>query len=120
FAIYILGLVLRWLIDLGGLAEIGRLNERKARLIYQVIDQSGGFYRGHAQPDSRSRMNVPFRLVSEDLEKQFLNQAQQANLVGLKGHRSVGGLRASLYNALPLESAAALAQFMEEFQRKHG
>ncbi|MBE0411056.1 MAG: 3-phosphoserine/phosphohydroxythreonine transaminase [Anaerolineales bacterium] len=120
FAIYILGLVLRWLIDLGGLAEIGRLNERKSGLIYRAIDQSGGFYRGHAQPDSRSRMNVPFRLTTEALEKQFLDEAKGENLVGLKGHRSVGGLRASLYNALPHESVQALVDFMKEFQRRNG
>jgi phosphoserine aminotransferase len=89
-------------------------------MIYQTIDQSDSFYRGHAQVDSRSRMNVPFRLATEELEKQFLNDAKQAHLVGLKGHRSVGGLRASLYNALPLESVEALVHFMQDFQRKHG
>lgn len=120
FAIYVVGLVLRWLVDIGGLNEIGKRNEDKARMVYQAIDQSGGFYHGHAQPDSRSRMNVPFRLATEDLEKQFLNEAKQENLVGLKGHRSVGGLRASLYNALPIESVEALVQFMKDFQRKNG
>jgi phosphoserine aminotransferase len=120
FAIYIVALVLRWLIDVGGLDNIGKRNQDKARMIYQTIDQSDGFYRGHAQVDSRSRMNVPFRLATEELEKQFLNEAKQAHLVGLKGHRSVGGLRASLYNALPLESVEALVHFMQDFQRKHG
>jgi len=120
FAVYVVGLVLRWLIDLGGLAEIDRRNEAKAQLIYRMIDTSGGFYRGHARPDSRSRMNVTFRLPSEDLEKQFVKQSEAEGFVGLKGHRSVGGLRASLYNALPLESAEALAQFMREFQRVNG
>ena len=120
FAIYIVGLVLRWLIDLGGLAEIDRRNAAKAQRVHRAIDASGGFYRGYARPDSRSRMNVTFRLPSEDLEKQFVKQSEAEGFVGLKGHRSVGGLRASLYNALPLESAEALAQFMAEFQRVNG
>ena len=120
FAIYIVGLVLRWVQSLGGLAAIFRLNQEKANLIYSAIDASGGFYRGHAQPDSRSLMNVTFRLPNEALEKQFAKEAEQQELSGLKGHRSVGGLRASLYNALPLESVEALAAFMAEFQRKNG
>jgi phosphoserine aminotransferase len=120
FAIYITGLVLQWMTSLGGLDEINRRNEEKAGLIYQVIDESAGFYRGHAQPDSRSRMNVPFRLSSTDLEKQFLTEAKRESLIGLKGHRSVGGLRASLYNALPLESVKVLVGFMQEFQRQNG
>jgi phosphoserine aminotransferase len=120
FAIYIVSLVLRWLLDIGGLEEINRRNEMKASMLYQVIDQSGNFYGGHAQTDSRSRMNVPFRLASEDLEKKFLIKAKGENLVGLKGHRSVGGLRASLYNALPLTSVQALVDFMKEFQRRNG
>jgi phosphoserine aminotransferase len=119
FAIYIVGLVLRWLIDLGGVDAIRRINEQKANLIYETIDRSSGFYRGHAKADSRSRMNVPFRLASEELEKQFLHEAGHENLVGLKGHRSVGGLRASLYNALPLASVETLVGFMQKFQRKH-
>lgn len=120
FAIYNVGLVLRWLIDLGGLPEIQRRNEMKAKLVYDVIDESGGFYRGHARPNSRSRMNVTFRLPSEELEKQFARQSEAEGFVGLKGHRSVGGLRASLYNALSIESVEALAQFMKEFQRVNG
>ncbi|MBI3241825.1 MAG: 3-phosphoserine/phosphohydroxythreonine transaminase [Chloroflexi bacterium] len=120
FAIYIVGLVFRWLLDLGGLTEIAKRNEAKANLVYQVIDRSGGFYRGHAQPESRSKMNIPFRLPSEELEKQFVKESEKQGLIGLKGHRSVGGLRASLYNALPHESAEVLAQFMIEFQRANG
>jgi phosphoserine aminotransferase len=120
FAVYILGLVLRWLHDLGGLPEIARRNAAKANLIYRTIDNSGGFYRGHARADSRSRMNVTFRLPDAELEEKFVKRATAAGLDGLKGHRSIGGLRASLYNALPLDSAAALAQFMEEFQRTTG
>ncbi len=109
FAIYVVGLVLGWLKERGGLAEVARLNEAKAALLYDAIDASGGFYRGHAHPGSRSRMNVTFRLPSEDLEKAFLKEAQAQELDGLKGHRSVGGLRASIYNACPVESVRALA-----------
>jgi len=85
-----------------------------------VIDGSGGFYRGHAKLESRSVMNVTFRLPTEDLENRFAKAAEAQGLIGLKGHRSVGGLRASLYNALPLESVQALADFMIEFQRTNG
>ncbi|MBI4771935.1 MAG: 3-phosphoserine/phosphohydroxythreonine transaminase [Chloroflexi bacterium] len=120
FAIYLAGLVLSWLKGLGGLAEMARRNEARAGLIYRAIDGSGGFYRGHARPDARSRMNITFRLPSEELEKQFVKESEKQVMIGLKGHRSVGGLRASLYNALPLASAEALAQFMAEFQRTHG
>jgi len=120
FGIYALGLTLRWLIDIGGLTEIQRRNEAKAKAIYDAIDASGGFYRGHARPESRSRMNATFRLPSEELEKQFARQSEAEGFVGLKGHRSVGGLRASMYNALPIESVQALAQFMREFQRVNG
>lgn len=120
WSIYIVGLVLKWLKDLGGLPAIYKINQEKAGLIYKAIDNSGGFYRGHALPEARSIMNVPFRLPSEALEEQFVKDAKKAELIGLKGHRSVGGLRASIYNALPVESAKALVQFMEEFQRKNG
>jgi len=120
FAIYVVGLVLGWLKGLGGLAEIGKRNEAKAALLYAEIDGSGGFYRGHAQPGSRSRMNVTFRLPSEELEKAFQKEAQAEGLDGLKGHRSVGGLRASIYNACPIESVRALATFMGEFRARRG
>jgi len=120
FAIYVVGLVLEWLKTLGGLAAVGKRNEAKAALLYEAIDGSGGFYRGHAQPASRSRMNVTFRLPSEELEKAFLKEAQAQGLDGLKGHRSVGGLRASIYNACPVESVAALAAFMGEFRKRRG
>jgi phosphoserine aminotransferase len=120
FAIYVVGLVLEWLKGLGGLAEVGRRNEAKAALVYEAIDGSGGFYRGHAQPASRSRMNVTFRLPTEELEKAFLKEAQAQELDGLKGHRSVGGLRASIYNACPIESVKALAGFMGEFKARRG
>jgi phosphoserine aminotransferase len=120
FAIYLVGLVLRWLKEIGGLEAMARHNAAKAARVYQAIDDSGGFYRGHAQPDSRSRMNVTFRLPAEELEKKFAKEAEALGLVGLKGHRSVGGLRASLYNALSMEAAEALAQFMAEFHRANG
>jgi len=120
FSIYIVGLVLKWLKAEGGLAAIAQRNREKAGLVYGAIDGSGGFYYGHAVAHDRSLMNVTFHLPGEDLEKAFATQAESEGLVGLKGHRSVGGLRASLYNALPLESAYALAQFMAEFQRKNG
>ncbi len=120
FAIYIVGLVFKWALDLGGLPAVQRRNEEKAKLIYDVIDTSGGFYKGHAAPEARSKMNVTFRLPSEELEDQFAKEAKKQNMIGLKGHRSVGGMRASIYNALPLESAQVLAEFMKEFQRKNG
>ena len=119
FAIYIMRLVLTWLIEQGGLEEMPRLNQAKAKLVYDAIDSSG-FYRGHALPDSRSLMNLTFRLPSEDLEKQFVSEATKAGLDGLKGHRSVGGCRASIYNAFPREGVEALADFMKEFERTHG
>ncbi len=120
YAIYIVGLVFKWLRGLGGLAEIARRNAAKAERVYAVIDQSGGFYRGLARADSRSLMNVTFRLPDDNLDAQFAKEATKEKLDGLKGHRSVGGVRASLYNALPPEAVDALAQFMVEFQRKNG
>jgi phosphoserine aminotransferase len=120
FAVYVVGLVLEWLRQKGGLEEAGRRNEAKAARLYQAIDASGGFYRGHAQPASRSRMNVTFRLSSEELDKAFLKEAKAERLDGLKGHRAVGGLRASIYNACPMESVEALAVFMGEFRRRRG
>ena len=120
FTIYVVGQVLHWLRELGGLSVMAQRNQAKAAVVYQTIDQSGGFYRGHAAPAARSPMNLTFRLPTEDLEKAFAKQAEAQGLVGLKGHRSVGGLRASLYNAFPPEGAAALSQFMQEFQRTQG
>lgn len=120
YSIYILGLVLKWLKNNGGMEGIAKHNAAKASAVYDTLDQSGGFYKGHARADSRSRMNITFRLPSEDLEKKFVKESEAQGMVGLKGHRSVGGLRASMYNALPLASAEALAQFMKEFQRKNG
>ncbi len=120
FSIYIVGLVFRWLLEMGGLAAIEKRNIAKAGLVYDAIDQSGGFYRGHVQAADRSRMNITFRMESEELENLFAKEAKKNDMVGLRGHRSVGGLRASLYNAVPLESVKALAEFMREFQRANG
>jgi phosphoserine aminotransferase len=120
FSVYMVGLVLKWIKGMGGLDAMLKHNQQKAAYIYDAIDASGGYYRGHAAKEARSLMNVPFRLPSEELEAQFIKEAKAAELIGLKGHRSVGGLRASIYNALPMESARALADFMAEFQRKNG
>jgi len=120
FSIYMVGLVLKWVKNRGGLAAVERLNREKADLLYGAIDESGGFYRGVADPDSRSVMNVTWRMASEELEKAFIKEAGENGFVGLKGHRSVGGLRASIYNAVPLEAVRALAEFMRDFARRHG
>ncbi len=120
FGIYILRLVLKWLLANGGLPAMGERNRAKAEKLYAAIDGSGGFYRGHAQRDSRSWMNVTYRLPSEELEKQFVAEATQLGLNGLKGHRSVGGIRASIYNAFPAEGVDALVEFMQDFQRRTG
>ncbi len=120
FAVYVLGLVLEWIEKLGGLPAMAERNVRKANLVYAAIDTSGGYYRGHAEPESRSQMNVTFRLPSEALEKQFVAEAQAQGMVGLAGHRSVGGIRASLYNAVSSEACQALASFMADFARRNG
>jgi phosphoserine aminotransferase len=120
FAIYLMKLVLQWLRDeVGGLARMHAINREKARLLYDAIDASGGFYRGHARPECRSLMNVTFRLPSEALEKEFVRAAEQQGLEGLAGHRSVGGIRASIYNAMPLAGVEQLAQFMRDFRQRH-
>ena len=119
WGIYILNLVCKWLKGKGGLKEMERENEAKAGLLYDTIDATD-FYRGHAAREARSLMNVTFRLPTEELEKQFVQEATAAKLDGLKGHRSVGGLRASIYNAFPREGVEALVEFMKEFERKNG
>lgn len=119
FPIYVMRLVLKWLLKKGGLAAIEKDNARKAEKLYAEIDRTG-FYRAHAQPGSRSRMNVTFRLPNEELEKKFAKEAPAAGLDGLKGHRSVGGMRASIYNAFPEEGVDALVHFMKEFERTNG
>jgi len=119
WGIYILNLVCEWMREQGGLEAIHKRNEEKARKIYETIDATG-FYRGHAAPESRSIMNVTFRLPGEELEKKFTSEATAQGLDGLKGHRSVGGIRASIYNAFPSEGVDALVQFMREFERTNG
>jgi phosphoserine aminotransferase len=119
FGIYLMGLVAKWALASGGLAAIAETNERKAAALYAEIDRTG-FYRGTASVESRSRMNVTFRLRSEELERVFEKEATTAGFDGLKGHRSVGGMRASIYNAFPEEGIRALVSFMQEFERQHG
>jgi len=119
FGVYVMGLVLKWLLKEGGLTATDARNSRKAAKLYAEIDRSG-YYRGHAHADSRSRMNVTFRLPSEELEKKFAKEATTAGLDGLKGHRSVGGMRASIYNAFPEAGVDALVSFMQEFERVNG
>ncbi|MCH7322809.1 3-phosphoserine/phosphohydroxythreonine transaminase [Solibacillus sp. MA9] len=117
FGIYMLGEVLKWVEEQGGLDVIEKRNEEKAAYIYDVIDNSNGFYYGHATEDSRSLMNITFRVADEELEKKFLAEAKEAGFVGLNGHRSVGGCRASAYNSVPVEACKALADFMVKFQQ---
>lgn len=120
FGIYIVGLVAKWLKKLGGLDVMHQMNEDKAKLLYDCIDNSGGYFRGHAQADCRSLMNVTFRLPSEELEKKLISEATKAGFDGLKGHRSVGGLRASIYNAFPRKGVEDLVSFMNDFKAKNG
>jgi phosphoserine aminotransferase len=119
FAIYTLGLVMRWLIDRGGLEAVGGVNARKAAKLYAELDRTG-FWRPTASHEDRSLMNVTFRLAAEELEKKFVKESTAAGFDGLKGHRSVGGMRASIYNAFPEEGVDALIEFMREFERKNG
>jgi phosphoserine aminotransferase len=120
FAIYIVMLITRWLRDeMGGLEEMHTRNLDKANLLYEILDEAPAFFRGHAQTDARSLMNVTFRLPSEDLEGRFIAEAAKQGLVELKGHRSVGGIRASIYNAMPREGVEALAAFMHEFHERN-
>jgi len=116
FPIYVVGLVMKWILDQGGLEAVEAANEKKAGLLYSYMDDSDGFYRGTAKVDSRSLMNVTFRLPSEELEKKFIAEGVQNDLFGLKGHRSVGGCRASIYNAMPYEGIEALVEFMKKFK----
>lgn len=121
FAIYICGLVFKWALnDIGGLEKVQAMNQEKAAVLYKAIDASDNYYRGHAEADCRSQMNVTFRLPSEDLEKKFIKEATAAGLDGLKGHRSVGGLRASIYNAFPKAGVEKLVEFMADFQKNNG
>ncbi len=119
FGVYLMGLVAKWALAAGGLSAIGEVNDRKAARLYAEIDCTG-FYRGTASPESRSRMNVTFRLPTEELDTLFVKESTSAGFDGLKGHRSVGGMRASIYNAFPEDGVSALVSFMQEFERKHG
>jgi phosphoserine aminotransferase len=120
FVIYTIGLVMKWLEEtIGGLSEMERINKEKGKILYDLIDSSD-FYRGTADKDSRSLMNVTFRLPNEDLETKFVQEALKGGMGGLKGHRSVGGCRASIYNATGIEAVRTLASFMSEFERREG
>ena len=119
FSIYMVGKVAAWIKNCGGLEEMAKRNSAKAKILYDAIDESNGFYKGHAEKDSRSFMNVTFRLPSEELEQKFVVEALEKNLSGVKGHRSVGGMRASIYNAMPIEGAEALADFMKNFAKNN-
>lgn len=120
FAIYMVGKVLKWMKTKGGLSVIEKEANDKAAMLYDVIDKSNGYYSSPVDTECRSHMNVVFRLPSEELEHRFLQEAEQADLVNLKGHRSVGGCRASIYNALPIDSVQTLVGFMTEFQNANG
>lgn len=118
FAIYIVKLVAEWIKNSGGIEKIEQINRQKAQILYDLLDRSD-FYRGTARQDSRSLMNVTFRLPSEELEAKFVAEAKENGMIGLKGHRSVGGIRASIYNAVPLKAVEALAEFMVKFEKTH-
>lgn len=120
WGIYIIDLVAKWLKEKGGLAEMQKENEAKAKLLYDALDSSDGFYQGRAERNARSFMNVTFRLPSEELEARFCAEAEEAGLSGLKGHRSVGGIRASIYNAFPKEGVERLIEFAKEFAERNG
>ena len=120
FAVYATNLVLKWLKKNGGVEGIWNINQQKARLVYEAVERSGGFYRCPVQESVRSVMNVVFRLPTEELEARFVKEAEENGMIGLKGHRSVGGCRASLYNAMPLEGAESLSDFMDDFANQAG
>lgn len=118
FGIYIIKLVLEWIKDMGGLEKLEGVNNKKAHILYDAIDNSN-FYRGTVRKESRSIMNVTFRLPSEELEKKFIADALENSMIGLKGHRSVGGIRASIYNAVPLKAVETLVKFMDKFEKEN-
>jgi phosphoserine aminotransferase len=120
FSIYMLDLTLDWIKSKGGLAGMQKINEEKARILYDAIDSSGGYYNNPVEKDARSRMNVVFRLKSEELEEKFVKEAKAAGIIGVKGHRSVGGIRFSIYNANLVENVAKSVDFMKDFQKKNG
>jgi phosphoserine aminotransferase len=121
FAVYVLGKVARWLADdIGGLEVMEKQNQEKSKILYDVLDQHSEFYHGHAKPEARSLMNVTFTLPNDELQAKFLSEAAENELANMKGHRSVGGIRASIYNAMPIEGPRALAEFMKDFASKNG
>ena len=120
FTVYMMGLIFKWIMDEGGVETMQIRNREKASLIYDAIDTSGGFWIPHATPESRSMMNIPFRTSDPELDKKFLAEAREQGMSTLKGHRSVGGMRASIYNAFPREGCVQLAQMMNEFARTNG
>ncbi len=120
FAVYVMGLCAKWIIKSGGLAAMQKHNEAKAKFIYDAIDANSGFYKGHAEKQFRSLMNITFRLPSDELTDKFVKEAAAQGMDGLKGHRNVGGIRASVYNAFPVAGCKALGEFMKEFARKNG
>ena len=120
FGVYIIGLIAKWIKKIGGLDSMYKINKEKADILYKCIDESGGYYKGHAEKNSRSLMNVTFNLANEELEKKLISEATAAGFDGLKGHRSVGGLRASIYNAFPKKGVEDLVSLMNDFQKKNG
>ena len=120
FGVYIIMLVTRYLLNLGGLDKMYEINKNKADMLYKCIDESNGFYKGHAEEESRSLMNITFNLATPEMEKKLIDEATKAGFNGLKGHRSVGGLRASIYNAFPTKGVEDLVAFMKDFQKKNG
>ena len=119
FGIYIAGLVFKWLLNMGGLDEMYKRNLDKAKVLYDAIDASGGYYKGTTEVENRSLMNVTYRLLNEDLEKKFIEEAKKKGFEGLKGHRSVGGIRASIYNAFPKKGVEELVQLMNDFKKNN-
>ena len=119
FAVYVSNLSLQYLKEIGGVPEMEKRNREKAKILYDVIDNSNGFYKGHATKDSRSLMNVTFTMASSELEDKIVEEGKNQGLIGLKGHRSVGGMRASIYNAMPIEGVKTLAELMKKFQEEN-
>ncbi len=119
FGVYIAGLVFKWLLNMGGLDEMYKRNVDKAKILYEAIDGSGGYYKGTTVPEDRSIMNVTYRLPNEELEKKFIDEAKKKGFDGLKGHRSVGGIRASIYNAFPKKGVEDLVTFMDDFKKNN-
>ncbi len=120
FSIYMVSLVMEWVKNKGGLPAMEKLADERAGMIYGAIEKNGGFYKCPVPPHCRSKMNIVFRMPTEDLEKKFIAEASEQGMIGLKGHRSVGGCRASIYNAMPVEGAKALSNFMDQFASKNG